>query len=169
MKTIAMFLVLMFGVQSGSRITPQKVPPIPDAEYSVGCTDDRGGIITVEVWVQSHSEHGISCAFVDITSNLSVVGIAHGDDFTVFNSGTIDNFGIVNLGGCSFAGGGTGLAPEWALVAEVDFATAKGVPLRVFLEEPSHPILTTSIFGEGNAGTIGYGKTVVCRAGRLSR
>lgn len=159
MKITCAILSLLF---IGAQLAQSKAPLLPDVEYSIECSQDTSDTLTAEIWVRSYADHGISCAFVDLTANLLVLDITYGQEYTVFTSGEIDDFGIVNFGGCSFIDDGVGQT-EWSLVATVDFDTAGAKQFRAFLDEPSNPSLITSIYGEGFARTIDYGKTAHCR------
>ena len=119
------------------------------------------GTSSVEIWVTSYAEHGISCAFVDLDANGPVTGITYGPDYTVLTGGDIVSGGVVNLGGCTLVPGGAGQAPERSLVATVDFDADNVVSL---LDDPSNPSLRTSIYGEGFADGIEYGNARLCIA-----
>lgn len=163
MKTKLMLLVIM-TLFIGTQLAQSKSPSLPTVEYSIsGCEQDTAGTLTAEIWAISYADHGISCAFVDLTTNLIVTDITYGGEYTIFHSEIIDDFGIMDLGGCTFVEEGAG-QNEWSLVATVDFVVPEGTrQARTYLEEASHPALSTSIWGEGTANDVDYGKVSRCR------
>jgi hypothetical protein len=111
----------------------------------------------IELWAQQSDESlsGFVCVYFDISFDGAVQDCTEVDvasEFTEFGaSGSCLADRVIDCGGCSFTPTTLGLAPQWVRVATVHMFMHTCVGATgIYVQQPTDPLRTTSIFGCGN-------------------